>query len=266
MKKLDYNDYSICRMQGKIFEKSLKKCEESSPIFIRRFMNSTIAKSFDDRSILISAIDMDDVFDLIIDEFGHSTYGKQKYTPNVLYWIGYIYRVICFYYNISSKAAYKLVPTTKILIFYDIGHTFDPEDAAERLLSDTNLDEDFTSRGVELLKRQRNLNKLTSLIGKNVSVYVDRPIGYNHDGIRYTQNYGYIKEIKTLDGEYQEAYVIGTNTPTNSFCGKVLAVINRKDDIEDKLIVCDKNEDYTNEEIKKLINFQEKYFKYKIIR
>ena len=266
MKKLDYNDYSICRMQGKIFERSLIKCEESSPIFIRRFMNSTIAKSFDDKSILISAIDIDDVFDSIFDEFGRSSYGKQKYGSNDLYWIGYIYRVICFYYNISSKAAFKLVPATKIINFYDIGHTFDPEDAVERLLSDTNIDGDFTSRGVELLKKLRIINKLKSLIGQIVTVYVDRPIGYNHDGIIYTQNYGYIKEFKALDGEYQDAYIIGINKPLEVFEGKVIAIINRKDDNEDKLVVCDKNEDYTNEEIKKLINFQEKYFKYKIIR
>ena len=42
-------------------------------------------------------------------------------------------------------------------------------------------------------------------------------------------------------------------------------IINRKNDIEDKLIVCDKNANYTKDEIKELVNFQEKYFKSKII-
>jgi len=50
------------------------------------------------------------------------------------------------------------------------------------------------------------------------------------------------------------------------FEGKVIAVVNRKDDIEDKLIVCEKNKNYTNEEINNLINFQEQYFKHKIVR
>lgn len=266
MKKLDNNEYSICRMQGKIFEKSLAKCDASSPIFIRRFMYSTIAKSFDDRSILVSAVDIDEVLDLINDEFGRSSYGKEKYSPNELYWIGYIYRVICFYYNISSRAAFKLVPARKIIDFYEIGHTFDPEDAAERLLSDTNIDEDFTSRGVEILKRFSIFNKLISLIDQNVSVCVDRPIGYKHDGIIYTQNCGYIKEFKALDGKCQDAYILGVNEPIKTFEGKVIAVVSNKNDSEDKLIVCNKNEDYSDEEIKKLINFQEKSYKYKIIR
>ena len=44
MKKLDYNEYSVCRLQGKLFEASLKSNDSSSPIFIRRFMNSEIAR------------------------------------------------------------------------------------------------------------------------------------------------------------------------------------------------------------------------------
>lgn len=47
---------------------------------------------------------------------------------------------------------------------------------------------------------------------------------------------------------------------------KVIAIINRKDDLEDKLVVCENGKNYTNNEIEKLIQFQEKYFKHKIIR
>lgn len=68
-----------------------------------------------------------------------------------------------------------------------------------------------------------------------------------------------------LDNEYQDAYVIGVSEPLKTFKGKIIAVINRKNDIEDKLIVCDKDDKFSKEEILKMVNFQEKYFKSKVI-
>ena len=56
----------------------------------------------------------------------------------------------------------------------------------------------------------------------------------HNEGNKTYQNYGYIKELKTLDNKYQGAYVVGVNKPTNTFEGKVIAIINRKNDIEDK--------------------------------
>lgn len=106
--------------------------------------------------------------------------------------------------------------------------------------------------------------KLRELLGKNVLVYVDRQVGYFHKGTTYTQNYGYIKDLIALDGEAQDAYIIGINEPLKEFSGKVIAIIERSDDVEDKLVVS--NKDYSDEEIEKYVNFIEKYFKHKIIR
>ena len=266
MKKLDSNEYFLCRMQGKLFAQSLEKSGSSSPVFIRRFMNSTIAKAFDDKSILFSAMSIDNILELLDEEFGKSAYGKIKYGENELYWIGYIYRVMCFYYDISSKVAFNMFHATEIVKLYNIGHTFDPEDAVERFMESKNFDFDYTKKGVEILKRLTLLDKLTKMIGTNVKVFIDRPIGYNHNGIIYTQNYGYIKEITALDGEYQDAYVIGIDYSVDTFDGKVIAIINRKEDIEEKIVVCSVDKDYTNEEIENAVGFQEQYFKHKIIR
>lgn len=265
MKKLDYNDYYICRMQGRIFESSIEKTNCSSPVFIRRFMNSEIATSFDNKTILLSTIDINGVFDLINEEYGETSYGKTKYGANVLYWVGYIYRVMCIYYDLSSKAAYKLVSLNEIIKFYDIGHTFDPEDAVERIFEDKKNDFDYTSRGVLILKRLSLFNKLKEMIGKSITVYIDRPIGFKNDEIIYEQNYGYIKEFKALDGEYQDAYVLGVDSPLKTFTGKVIAIIQRKEDIEDKIVVCDMNKTFSKEDIEKKVSFMEKYFKHKII-
>lgn len=266
MKKLDSNEYYICRLQGKIFEASLSKFDGGSPLFIKRFLCSNIAKAFDDKSILFSTVYVDDAIDLIEKEYRTSSYGRTKYAPNELYWIGYFYRVLCFYYGISSKAVYKIAPPSKMRSFYDIGHTFDPEEAAKRFLDDKDIDANFTSRGVMLLKRYNYLHKLESMIGSKVKVYIDRPIGYNHDGIEFSLNYGYIKELTALDDEYQDAYILGIDEPIKECEGKVIAIINRKDDIEDKLVVTISDNEYSNEEINRLVDFQEKYFKHKIIR
>ena len=52
-----------------------------------------------------------------------------------------------------------------------------------------------------------------------------------------------------------------------SYCeGKIYAVIERENDVEDKLIVVTDNKEYSIEEIKKNIYFQEKNFNYRIVK
>ena len=112
-------------------------------------------------------------------------------------------------------------------------------------------------------------NKLEKLIGQEVVVYVDRPLGSvhpKHRNIIYPVNYGYIKDIVAPDGDYQDAYLLGINFPVISTKGKVYAIVEREDDIEDKLVVVIGEREYTTEEISEQISFQEQYFKSKIKR
>jgi inorganic pyrophosphatase len=100
-------------------------------------------------------------------------------------------------------------------------------------------------------------------IGDIVTVTVDRQLGTHHpkyNDIYYPVNYGYIKGITASDDEEQDAYILGVNKPIDSFTGKVIAVIHRLDDIEDKWVVASGNEIYTVDDIKKAVEFQEKYF------
>ncbi len=106
------------------------------------------------------------------------------------------------------------------------------------------------------------------MIGTTVNVTVDRPMGTYHpkyNDIFYTINYGYVKNLIAPDNEEQDAYIIGVNRPVNSFTGKVIAVIHRLNDIEDKLVVAPENLKFTPKEILKQIYFQEKYFDIEII-
>ena len=105
------------------------------------------------------------------------------------------------------------------------------------------------------------------MIGKTVKVIIDRPLGTyhpKHKDIFYTVNYGYIEGIIAPDGEEQDAYVLGIDEPVNEFEGKIIAIIKRLDDVEEKWVVAPENKIFTKEEIMKQVEFQEKYFKTEI--
>lgn len=270
MKKFDFNERKLCQIQGKIFEESIEKVECSSLIFIRRFMQSDLSKKFDDYSFLVMALDINDCFYEIEKEYGVSSYGKIKYSKNEMFWIGYIYRALSIIYKLSSREIFKLFNAKKIVTYYNIYHTFDVEQAVEKMMESINYQiPDFEKDAYQLLKKLMIREKLEDMIGQNIKVYVDRPIGSihpKHNDIIYPINYGYIKEIKAVDDEYQDAYVLGIDEPVTNCVGKIYAVIERENDVEDKLIVVTDNKEYLIEEIKKIIYFQEKFFKYRIVK
>ncbi|MBP3329799.1 MAG: inorganic pyrophosphatase [Clostridia bacterium] len=105
------------------------------------------------------------------------------------------------------------------------------------------------------------------MIGKIVKVLVDRPLGSyhpKHKNIFYPINYGYVEGIIAPDGEEQDAYIIGVDVPVKEFTGKVIAIIHRYDDIEEKWVVAPENASLTKNEIIEQVNFQEKYFKFEV--
>ena len=106
------------------------------------------------------------------------------------------------------------------------------------------------------------------MIGKTVKITVDRPIGSAHPeypDMIYPVNYGYVEGIIAPGGEEQDAYILGVYIPVSSFEGRIIAIIHRKNDVEDKWVVAPDNASFTKEEIKTLTYFQEKYFDIEII-
>ena len=105
------------------------------------------------------------------------------------------------------------------------------------------------------------------MLGKVVKVVVDRPIGTYHPKYKdlfYSVNYGYVEGIIAADGEEQDAYILGVNEPIKEFTGKVIAVIHRFDDVEEKLVVVPTDASLTKEEIMRQVDFQERFFKIEI--
>ena len=48
--------------------------------------------------------------------------------------------------------------------------------------------------------------------------------------------------------------------PVKIFTGKIIAIVHRKDDVEEKWVVCPEDQTFSKEEIMKQIDFQEKFF------
>ena len=101
------------------------------------------------------------------------------------------------------------------------------------------------------------------MIGTMVKVIIDRPLGSyhpQHKDIYYSVNYGYIQGIMAPDGEEQDAYLLGVYEPVKEFVGKVIAIIHRLDDVENKWVVAPEDVSFTREEIMEQVAFQEQYF------
>lgn len=101
------------------------------------------------------------------------------------------------------------------------------------------------------------------MIGIRVTVTVDRPLGSvhpEHSELYYPVNYGYVEGVLAEDGEEQDAYILGIDTPLKCFTGTVIAVIERKDDVESKWVVAPEGVVFTTNEIRRKVHFQEKYF------
>lgn len=105
-------------------------------------------------------------------------------------------------------------------------------------------------------------------IGKLVEVKIDRPMGSKHPkhGFIYPVNYGYVPDTISGDGEELDCYVLGVFEPLDKFKGKCIAVIHRTNDNDDKLIIVPEGKDYSDDAIRVLTEFQERFFESIIIK
>ena len=121
----------------------------------------------------------------------------------------------------------------------------------------------YGNKEVFLLPEHREA-LIRSYLGKQVTVVVDRPVGFHHvtKGIHlyYTVNYGFLPGVMGGDGEEQDVYILGIKEPLETFSGRIIGVIRRKDDNEDKFVAAPEDMRFTAEQIGKEVHFVEQYF------
>ncbi len=103
-----------------------------------------------------------------------------------------------------------------------------------------------------------------SYLGKTVDIKIDRPIGYVHKKEKYTLtypiNYGYIPGVLGGDGEELDVYLLGVDKPVSKYCAKIIGIVHRENDVEDKLIAAPENMIFNQAQIAEAIHFQEQYY------
>lgn len=114
----------------------------------------------------------------------------------------------------------------------------------------------------------KKIANANDFLGKNVNVTIDRQLGTKHPKWEfvYESNYGFIPGTISPDGEELDAYLLGLDKPVESGEGKVIAIIHRTNDDDDKLIVSAHGNDIDDKTIREATNFQEKFFNSIIIR
>ncbi len=148
----------LCELQGKIFERSVGKYETSSAVFVRRFMNSDFAARMDRIGFIDRPTDEQEAFASLDTQYGRSQYGSELFSPEEMFWIGYIYRYWVCAYGVSSKAVYKMSNVHEMHSVYYAYHTLDPLQAVQRLIEAKGLssqEEDQIAAGVSILRKIR---------------------------------------------------------------------------------------------------------------
>ena len=91
-----------------------------------------------------------------------------------------------------------------------------------------------------------------SFLGKTVRILIDRPIGSAHPKYKdmiYPINYGFIPNVWSEDGEELDVYLLGVDKPQKEFTGKIIGIVYRKNDVEDKLVMAPEGMKFTQNEI-----------------
>lgn len=114
--------------------------------------------------------------------------------------------------------------------------------------------------------------EMKSLIGKELDAIITRPIGTVHPrykDIIYEVNYGILKDYELKDNKELKTYIVGESMPTSQngiYHGKVLAILHRLNDDNDRIIIAPIGRTLSDDEIISKTEFAEQYFVSEIIR
>jgi inorganic diphosphatase len=180
------------------------------------------------------------------------------------------------YTNGKTEFAVQLVNDKYIFIELEdkseyLNRIYSSIDDMKKELSSYNIpiikDNYFAKKAVIVLEENKKVN-VKDYLGKEVEMKIDRPLGSRHPkhGFMYMLNYGFIPNTVSGDDQELDAYLLGEYEVVNEIKGKVIAIIHRTNDDDDKLIVSKDGKNYSDDAIRALTEFQEQYFDSIIIR
>ncbi|MBO5144029.1 MAG: GrpB family protein [Lachnospiraceae bacterium] len=128
---------------------------------------------------------------------------------------------------------------------------------------DDNIREQYTNGKHDFIVHTLRKALVKSYLGKTITIKIDRPLGSAHPrnpDIIYPVNYGYIPNVTGGDGEELDVYLLGVEKPVKEYTARVVGIVHRHNDAEDKLIAAPDGMNFTPAEMEKLLHFQEQYF------
>ena len=148
LREIDERGFALAKTQGEIFEESVYK-KTPSYFFILSFMRSRGASIMDSASLEDPSFSKETALQEALE--GTSVSKGQVYSPNEMHWIGYVYRIISYCYEIRSIKLVKLVPPSYLRSVYLPYHTLDPVKATGLILEE---------REVKLLSKEEKIKMI----------------------------------------------------------------------------------------------------------
>jgi len=106
-------------------------------------LHSQLLESLDKNDASLVTLDVTEGIRSIMNQFGDSKYGKEKYSKGSLFWMGYMYRYIAYTREQSTKYIMQLFKHKQMDSVYYSYHTQDFEWCVKSLLNLNNISEDF---------------------------------------------------------------------------------------------------------------------------
>lgn len=150
MREFDTNGLRLCELQAFIFQESKDRFDCSTKVFFRRFLHSNILDVLDENESALVYFDEDDALNEIEEQFGKSEYGKEKFTYDQLFWIGYIYRYISYTRDMSTPLVVFYFPLEKMKEAYYVYHTQSEEWCISSLLTALELNENIFDKNYRM--------------------------------------------------------------------------------------------------------------------
>ena len=130
---MDALQFKLCDIQGRLFELSGRKGFNSGA-FIKSFMTSETAKALDSTQNRMQWAGEEYLLEEVSEEAAEVlTVKGEVFSPDILFWIGYLYRYWHYYTGESSAKIYKQATAETMKRNYMIFHTMDPVVAIESL-------------------------------------------------------------------------------------------------------------------------------------
>ena len=149
MKAMDKIGLVLCKFQANLFEHASKQ-NASSKLFIKKFSYSSLAKRIDSGGrFLFESIDVPQAFSEVISAI--DIFKGRVFANRIMSWIGYIYRYICYIYEVPMASVYKKIKPQELFDVYTSYHSLDNELAIKRILEAKNISFERKDN-IELLK------------------------------------------------------------------------------------------------------------------